>query len=126
MAKFLPVEVGNGVVPVVVFVDFLPRADQAYGDGSAQYFEQRYAGVLQAHAPAIRELAQEHLRKSAPVFKPPPSPPEELHTLLHPLRPRERADAFFVHEKFSRAYERLTSRSERGEIERGKIMEAVY
>jgi hypothetical protein len=81
---------------------------------------------LQAHAPAIRELAQKHLTNAAPVFQPPPPLPEELHTLLHPLRPRERTDAFFVHEKFSRAYERLTSRSERGDIERGMIMQAVY
>ena len=126
VAKLWPVEVGGRIAPVVVFVDFLPRADRAYGDGTAQYFEQRYAGLLQAREPAIRELIQEQLRKSAPVFKPPPPPPEELHTLLHPLRPRERADAFFVHGNFSRAYERLTSRSERGDIERAKIMEAVY
>jgi hypothetical protein len=126
VAKFLPVEVRGRIAPVVVFVDFLPRADRAYGDGSAQYFEQRYAGLLQAHAPAIRELAQEQLRNAPPVFQPPPPLPEELHTLLHPLRPPERADAFFVHEKFSRAYERLTSRSERGDIERGMIMQAVY
>jgi hypothetical protein len=126
VAKLLPVEVGGCIVPVVVFVDFLPRADRAYGDGSAQYFEQRYAKLLQAHAPAIRERAQKHLTNQAPVFQPPPPLPEELHTLLHPLRPRERAAAFFVHEKFSRAYERLTSRSERGDIERGMIMQAVY
>lgn len=128
VAKLLPVEVGSRIVPVVVFVDFLPRASHAYGDGSAQHFEQCYAGSLQApeHVRAIRELAQKHLTNQAPVFQPPPPLPEELHTLLHPLRPRERADAFFVHEKFSRAYERLTSRSERGDIERGMIMQAVY
>lgn len=131
VAKYLPVEVGNRHAPVVVFVDFWPRADRAYSDGSAQYFEQRYAGLLQTHESAIRESAQEHLKKSAPVFRPPPPPPEEVHTILQPLRPRERTDAFFVRENFSRAYQRLTSRSERGGIKRGRIieariMEAVY
>lgn len=41
VAKLISVPVGHCQVPVVVLVDFLHRADPAYGSGKAVDFEQR-------------------------------------------------------------------------------------
>jgi hypothetical protein len=106
VAKLLSVPTQDaGPIPCLVFVDFLMRSSNRYGDGTSSHFEQQYGEMLHRHWPLI--LSEVSRQLTEPPSPPPPAPPEELMALLDPLRPREKADSFFVTPHFCRCYEKL-------------------
>lgn len=108
LAYRLDVPFGDGWVPVVVLLELFDRKDPSYGDGTAEYFAQRFGKLLERSEPEIISWAHQQLTqvRRGTLVSLPPLPPE-LEIVHKPLVPRGKAEAIFHSRLFAQTFRNL-------------------
>ena len=117
VAYRMDVEVSGGLVPVVILLELLHRADPRYGSGSAEYLQDRYGDLIRSYKQDIQKFAEEEVaRRKLKTLQPLAPLPDSLRALLDPVIPGKDDTIIFHSALWLRQYRSLEVSADKNSV----------